>query len=626
MADSNHDILSKCGICLSYYTEPRLLNCFHKFCTPCLNKLADGNATFSCPLCRSKILVPEVGVTGFKSYPINKKEQYSDKTQGDVKFCQICDEKRFATVKCLNCEDYLCKQCHEYHTKVKTLKEHTYEIVVNQPHTSRVHDSEKRDSEKIECNIHGKEHLLFCKPCNSEICEDCRTNAHKHHEVKTILLAASDERHLVIAATACLKARIPILDNTIELANIERDKHYKCSLLVKRNIRSHAAGLKDSFCRTVDWAMNENLEEVNQIQKTETKQLDTYIDQVTTDKLSLVSKLKTSDDIVQNCSDKDILRMSADLKRKLSESIDDDGKSIYLYNIEYESTTLSSKEIKTFVGNVNKTEKKEVKSFFRALPMPNLQLVKEFRWVSSFDVSAYSLLSTANESVWILQTSRESCCLYTKDGNRQKYYDNIELSRNARLLKKPDDTVLLWSDTSARIVSDTMEDDEANLFKVPFSNGIACCLMLNGNLLVYNVKEKTFVEVDENDCVQREIKNEKLSAMLTSVPLYAVQTTFSILIIAQNNKVVSINNMGSIINSFSCEYGSMRGICVDKYNNVFVSDYANGVLRLFSPEGVYMRNVLTINEPTQLTIDSCGNMWLCHQGDYPPAITIYSYL
>jgi hypothetical protein len=50
------------------------------------------------------------------------------------------------------------------------------------------------------------------------------------------------------------------------------------------------------------------------------------------------------------------------------------------------------------------------------------------------------------------------------------------------------------------------EDDEGNLFKVPFSNGIACCLMLNGNLLVYNVKEKTFVEVDENDGVQHSPK------------------------------------------------------------------------------------------------------------------------
>jgi hypothetical protein len=62
----------------------------------------------------------------------------------------------------------------------------------------------------------------------------------------------------------------------------------------------------------------------------EIKQLDTYIDQVTTDKLSLVSRLRTSDDIVQNCSDKDILRMSANLKRMFSHSINDDGKSIDL--------------------------------------------------------------------------------------------------------------------------------------------------------------------------------------------------------------------------------------------------------------------------------------------------------
>jgi hypothetical protein len=81
------------------------------------------------------------------------------------------------------------------------------------------------------------------------------------YDIRDIVYTNS-ERDLFIAATACLKARIPTLENTIELANIERDKHYKCSLQVKRDIRSHAAGLKDSFCKTVDLAMNENLETV----------------------------------------------------------------------------------------------------------------------------------------------------------------------------------------------------------------------------------------------------------------------------------------------------------------------------------------------------------------------------
>jgi hypothetical protein len=47
---------------------------------------------------------------------------------------------------------------------------------------------------------------------------------------------------------------------TIELADIERDEHYKCSLQVKRDIRSHAAGLKDSFCKAVHITLLQGLQ------------------------------------------------------------------------------------------------------------------------------------------------------------------------------------------------------------------------------------------------------------------------------------------------------------------------------------------------------------------------------
>jgi hypothetical protein len=59
-----------------------------------------------------------------------------------------------------------------------------------------------------------------------------------------------------------------------------------------------------------------------------------------------------------------------------SHSINDDGKSIDLCYIKYESPTLSSKQIQMFVGNVNKIKKEEVKPFIRPLPIPNLQLVE----------------------------------------------------------------------------------------------------------------------------------------------------------------------------------------------------------------------------------------------------------
>jgi hypothetical protein len=101
-----------------------------------------------------------------------------------------------------------------------------------------------------------------------------------------------------------------------------------------------------------------------------------------------------------------------------------------------------------------------------------------------------------------------------------------------------------------------MEDDEGNLFKVPFSNGIACCLMLNGNLLVYNVQEKTFVEVDEHDGVQREIKNEKhikqqaiplLNGTLNKFPSSSSIVSLTILAeVSDHNNTVSSGFLSSL--------------------------------------------------------------------------------
>ena len=44
-----------CGICLDYYTEPKLLQCFHVFCKQCLERLVVCDRqvlSLDCPSCR----------------------------------------------------------------------------------------------------------------------------------------------------------------------------------------------------------------------------------------------------------------------------------------------------------------------------------------------------------------------------------------------------------------------------------------------------------------------------------------------------------------------------------------------------------------------------------------------
>ncbi len=58
-----------CAICLETYTDPKLLQCFHTYCTECLIPLVRGRGqlTLTCPACRQVTPIPPKGVRGLQS-------------------------------------------------------------------------------------------------------------------------------------------------------------------------------------------------------------------------------------------------------------------------------------------------------------------------------------------------------------------------------------------------------------------------------------------------------------------------------------------------------------------------------------------------------------------------------
>ncbi len=65
-----------CSICLDTYTDPKLLQCFHTYCTKCLVPLVrdcQGQLTLTCPVCRQVTPIPSNGVRGLQSaFQINE--------------------------------------------------------------------------------------------------------------------------------------------------------------------------------------------------------------------------------------------------------------------------------------------------------------------------------------------------------------------------------------------------------------------------------------------------------------------------------------------------------------------------------------------------------------------------
>ncbi|XP_070205582.1 uncharacterized protein [Littorina saxatilis] len=123
MADSNSRVT--CSVCLERFSgrQPKLLPCFHTFCSPCLSALAqatqtDGSeaacASITCPTCRTDIPVPPGGVAKFQSnfYIIND-DSGPHRTPSP---CQLCDGGQPAGYHCTKC-GYFCSQCHRIHNK-----------------------------------------------------------------------------------------------------------------------------------------------------------------------------------------------------------------------------------------------------------------------------------------------------------------------------------------------------------------------------------------------------------------------------------------------------------------------------------------------------------------------------
>ncbi|KAK3575830.1 hypothetical protein CHS0354_015582 [Potamilus streckersoni] len=70
MDDRNTLLKNTCSICLDFYENPKILQCFHTFCAKCIQDIIQSKGKLGkihCPLCRTVIQVPRNGVEGFQT-------------------------------------------------------------------------------------------------------------------------------------------------------------------------------------------------------------------------------------------------------------------------------------------------------------------------------------------------------------------------------------------------------------------------------------------------------------------------------------------------------------------------------------------------------------------------------
>ena len=229
----------KCAVCLEVYKDPHLLPCLHSFCKTCLVRLSASYLCnkIKCPTCRKEHSLSLSGVDDLlpNTYLASKVEEVGGSGINLTRSCGQCNSLDIV-IFCSQCNDFLCRQCHEAHKRMAVFSEHRDSLLP-------VSQAKKRQNVKeYKCSQHPKELLqVYCVNCEVVICRDCALYSHHNHQFKPAEKAAAEIKQRLSSSSTSLKEKSKIFQS-----------HTETIAKVEQHVTTYPDQLKASISSTFD--------------------------------------------------------------------------------------------------------------------------------------------------------------------------------------------------------------------------------------------------------------------------------------------------------------------------------------------------------------------------------------
>ncbi|KAK3727901.1 hypothetical protein QZH41_006040 [Actinostola sp. cb2023] len=183
-ANLQHDV--QCSLCSDTMIEPKLVECFHTFCKPCIKRKAEliGDINiFKCPKCCSETLLGELSsVDDLPPSPVHARILQVLEFLETDQVCSVSATHSPALWHCFDCNRLLCDECLNNHSVFN--KDHK---VASSSDLKNVQDLEAILTRETPCKTHCSQSVdLFCKNCEVFICWLCLKYGHKDHKTLTL--------------------------------------------------------------------------------------------------------------------------------------------------------------------------------------------------------------------------------------------------------------------------------------------------------------------------------------------------------------------------------------------------------------------------------------------------------
>ena len=618
LLDNLHEELS-CSVCMTTFTDPKQLPCFHSFCLDCLSgilRTSGRHDVITCPECRRESRVPGSGnlkdlPTNFRINSLLDVLAIKECNSTGVN-CGNCGKKSAQSLYCFQCCAFWCDDCITGHNIMRVNKEHRV-LALKDFQDQDIEDVLKRPA-FCQQKHHEKEELkFFCKDCEDAICNACVAILHEGH-AKIHLEEAANERKLQLKSAIELQKQkaeqkrnkiAELGENCIHIeeqaAAVKRDVHRFTELLMEI-----IEAKEKEILNKVDIQVKESHERL----RTEQRDLDKQAKLIETG-------IEKTEALLKRSMSAEIVQVDKSLNTTFQEEVTDGEEQVncdlegFRRFIFVENESLMAKAVSEGIG--------AFKTFINKTSANQSSVQGNGTSEAIVGLEAHFVLTTRNAggeqcyderdcvTVEITNVQGQDCATKArvqdnKDGCYKIDYFPKE-SGKAELTVKVNEEPLYGSPFAVEVklrrfkpvMSFGQEGTAAGMFSRPW--GVA--VNERNEIAVTEFRNHRIQVLSGDGTHLRSFgrKSDKQGELKWPTGIAFNKNGHIIVVDGDNHRVQVFSEQGEFLSKFG-EQGTLDhqlqdpyGLSVDSDGNIIVADSGNKLIKIFSPSGQFLRKI-----------------------------------
>ena len=261
--------------------------------------------------------------TAFLANRLKSKVTTLQRAHGKVEVkCEYCTTSSIAEAFCRQCSCFICNECIQHHSKVRSFLTHEIASLEDLKH-GRAKPIAVKEPPSSKCEVHEEPFIIYCYDCSCLICQHCTLKDHKDHNYEFTKKAAPDSKAKLLDDIQPLKD----LNYAIVMAG---EKIRATTLEIEAQKQASINNLHTSFKELHNILEQREQELVEDAATIGQQKLQKLSQQEKT--LSLASaELQSVVDYTKRCvslsTDNELVSMDTEIRKTIQQKIQEHGKS-----------------------------------------------------------------------------------------------------------------------------------------------------------------------------------------------------------------------------------------------------------------------------------------------------------